>query len=244
MLALDDYSRLRCALYRILSGTHETGQLLTLPDTCAIAKMALLFTGEGNERAYCEAQGIKIPPRKGIPANLPIILLIVGFFLCALTGHAQTKPANMTPLPGYEDYPPGVIIPEPTTHAKHFYKDWRWLAGAAVIAGATAVDVQSSCRAFAHGAHETNPLIRGTQSCGKVAALGITFGTFQVGLHALVWHCSQNIGWHCIGMNHDDDPHRKLWNTVQLMTVPAIDAPPHIWAAVHNYRLPYYSVRP
>jgi hypothetical protein len=122
---------------------------------------------------------------------------------------------------------------------KHWYTDGRWWAGTAVIVGSNILDVQSSCRAYGMGYHEQGSLLRGTRSCGKVAAVGMSFTGLYIGLHALAWHCQQS-SFHpftCYGANQYDGNHPKLWGAMVYGTIPAIQAGVHLNAAIGNYRL-------
>lgn len=121
---------------------------------------------------------------------------------------------------------------------KHWYKDWKWYAGAALIVASTTVDVHSSCRAFSGGYYEQNFILRGSRSCGQVA--GVAFGTaaFAVGMHALAWHCNSNVGWKCYGLNQNEGKHKTAWNVITYTAIPAAFGVAHVPVAIHNYRLP------
>jgi hypothetical protein len=137
-----------------------------------------------------------------------------------------------------------LAIPAKAT-PKHFYRDWRWWTGAAVIVGTELVDVHSSCRVFAEGYHEMNWPLRGTRSCGKVASSAMGFAAIGITLHALAWHCVQNDGWFgkCYGMNQDNGKYKRFWDDAAYLAAPAAFGIPHTWAAIDNYRLPRIRAR-
>ena len=140
-----------------------------------------------------------------------------------------------------------LSVPGQAAPKKHWYTDAKWWAGTAVILGVSALDVQSSCRAFAEGYHEENFVIRGSQSCGQVSGFGFSFAALSVGLHAMAWHCQQDDFWtkraagekgRCYGENQYEGKHPKLNALLVYGAIPAIQAGVHIAAAVHNYELP------
>lgn len=122
--------------------------------------------------------------------------------------------------------------------APHWYKDKKWWAGAAVIAGSIALDVQSTCRVFGRGYAESNPILRGSTNCGQIAGVATAYTAGMIGFHALAWHCESGKLWHCRGLNQDEGQNHKAWQTLSYTVFPAINAAVHIPSAVHNYRLP------
>lgn len=108
--------------------------------------------------------------------------------------------------------------------ADPFYKHKRWWAGVAVIGAAVALDAHSSCRAFSHGAIETNPWIYGTRSCAEVSGLMVGAFGFYTTMHALEWHVTQN------------QPNKAIRIFGQV-ALPAVAVGIHVPAAIHNYDL-------
>lgn len=121
---------------------------------------------------------------------------------------------------------------------KHFWRDWKWWAGEAVIATSLALDAHSSCRGISMGYYEGNRLLYGSRSCAAVSGAAAGGFAFYTTLHALAWHCESNIGWKCYGLNQDDGKYRKAWQTFAYTGIPATAVAFNLRAAIHNYKLP------
>jgi hypothetical protein len=130
----------------------------------------------------------------------------------------EVLPAN--PLP---------IAPLALQH-KHWYKNYKWWIGTAVIGTAVALDAHSSCRALGQpGMGETNLLVIGTPTCWKVSLVEVSAFSFYTAMHVLEYNVSRNdyTGYH-----------GRFVETFGLMAIPAGIAVVHISAAVHNYEIP------
>ncbi len=133
---------------------------------------------------------------------------------------------------------------------RHWYSDAKWWAGTAVIVGATALDVQSTCRNFGRGYVEGDFVIRGSTSCGEVSGIAFSAAAFSVGMHALAWHCQQEDFWthadgqrgRCYGENHYVGKHPTLNAWLVYGAIPAIQFGAHVPAAIYNYTRP--NLRP
>jgi hypothetical protein len=68
---------------------------------------------------------------------------------------------------------------------RHWYSDWKWWGGEAVIVTAAGLDGKTSCDVYKRGYVEGNLINRGNTSCGEAA--GILFGdaAFYTALHLL-----------------------------------------------------------
>jgi hypothetical protein len=108
---------------------------------------------------------------------------------------------------------------------KHFYKDWKWWTGEAMILTAVTLDAQSTCHGFSHGYVETNFLARGSISCGHaISALAIGGGIYTT--------------LHLLNRKYIADGESKTWDFLGYTEVPAIAGAFHLHAAAHNYSLP------
>ena len=108
---------------------------------------------------------------------------------------------------------------------RHWYKDWRWWAGEAVIGAAIAADAHSTSRGIGQGLRESNTWVFGSKpSNGRIAGISLGYFAFQSTLHAVAWHVERN-------------ETNKFWNVAKYTGVPATVAIINGHAAARNYRL-------
>jgi len=103
-------------------------------------------------------------------------------------------------------------------------RDWRFVAGEAVIATVQILDGYSSCRAFGRGYVEGNPVFKGNHSCRNV---GLQMGG------AFAFDTTLNLLEHKYGAG---DPSR-FWRNFAAWSIPAIAVAVHGSAAAHNFSL-------
>lgn len=116
-----------------------------------------------------------------------------------------------------------VAIP---AHAspRHWYADKRWWVGEGIIALSVALDAHSSCLAVNRGV-DTSIAFPSRRSCGADTGIGLGAFAAYTALHAAEWHFGH------------DDPSRAIRALTPWM-LPAVVAPIHLSAAIHNYMLP------
>jgi hypothetical protein len=105
---------------------------------------------------------------------------------------------------------------------RHWYTDWHWWAGEAVIVGAVIADGRSTCQGFSRGLVEGNPLDRGAHNCGSAAGMLAVGGSIYTVLHIESYRILQN----------DES---RAWRGLSLVTIPAIACAFHCTAAVNNF---------
>jgi hypothetical protein len=117
----------------------------------------------------------------------------------------------------------GIVLAAPA-HARprHWYTDWKWYAGEAVIVGAVVADGRSTCLGFSRGLVENNPLARGSQSCGASVGALTVGAVAYTGLHA--WYHT---------LPSDSTP--KFWKAVNVVAIPIVVCSFHCTAAINNY---------
>jgi hypothetical protein len=107
---------------------------------------------------------------------------------------------------------------------KHWYKDWKWWAGEAVIAGAFVADSYSTSLAQSHHVGiETNPLLGPRPNNGAIAGMSLTGFAIETSLHAYLWHS-------CI-----DDT--KAWRVTAYTALPTAGVLIIGRSAAHNFTL-------
>jgi hypothetical protein len=108
---------------------------------------------------------------------------------------------------------------------KHWYTDWKWWAGEAVIGAAIAADAHSTSRGIGLGLTERNTWAFGPRpSNGRIAGVSLGYFAIQTTLHAAAWHVERN-------------ETNKYWNTAKYVGVPAAVAIINGHNAVRNYQL-------
>jgi hypothetical protein len=126
-----------------------------------------------------------------------------------------------------------VLLSSSLAHAdprpRRWFKDWKWWAGEAFIAGIRAADAHSSvtARSRCPTCNETNIILGNHPSTGALAGMAsVGFGV-ETTLHILSWkYCpNENSRW---------------WRTASYTLVPGIDAAGSIRGIVHNYGLTSY----
>jgi hypothetical protein len=128
-------------------------------------------------------------------------LTVVGMTMCLLTAAASAE-----------------------ARPKHWYKDWKWWAGEAVIAGAFVADSYSTSLAQSRRVGiETNPFLGPHPNNGAIARLSLTGFAIETTLHAYMWHLS----------NEDT----KGWRAFGYTAVPGAGAVILGRSAAHNFKL-------
>jgi hypothetical protein len=85
---------------------------------------------------------------------------------------------------------------------RHWYKDWKWWMGEAVIAGAFVADGYSTSLAQSrHAGVETNPFLGPHPSNRGIVGLSLAGFSVETAMHAACWHYShdENKGWRIFG---------------------------------------------
>lgn len=117
-----------------------------------------------------------------------------------------------------------VAAPGASAEPRHWYKDWKFVAGLGVIGASLALDGHSTCQGFDRGLVETSPLARGSTSCCDTAA-GLAGGfSFYAALHFL-------------DRRYVANGDSGKWDWLGNAAVPAIAGAIHLRAAAHNYSL-------
>jgi hypothetical protein len=119
----------------------------------------------------------------------------------------------------------GAAVPNHSAAHKSALHDAKWLVGWSVIALAQSADAASTCKAFADGGHELNPLLFGVHSCKEIAGFEAAGFVAYTALHLWAHKASAS-----------DD--RKWYRAWGYAAVPAVVGIVHGHAAAHNYNLP------
>jgi hypothetical protein len=107
---------------------------------------------------------------------------------------------------------------------KHWYKDWKWWVGEAVIAGAFVADAHSTSLAQSrHVGIEGNPFLGPHPDNKAIVGLSLTGFAIETGLYAGCWHFS-----------HDDT---KPWRILGYTGIPVGGVVILGRSAKHNYEL-------
>jgi len=116
---------------------------------------------------------------------------------------------------------------------KHWYKDWKWWAGEAVIAAAIAADAHSTA-SRPPGYIESNWAFGRNPSNRRVAGISLGYFGIQTALHAGAWHFSHHVPTTDPQIYVED---RLGWRIFGYAGVPATVAIINGRAAVKNYKL-------
>jgi len=148
-------------------------------------------------------------------------ILAVAVALALFSGVVQAQTEIEQPKPA------GRVGP------KHFYSDWKWWAGEAVIAAAIAADVRSSILVLDRCPQctEQNPLLGKRPSHKKLIGVGLAAIGIESGLHIANWH-----------LGHDDP--NRFWRGMAYWSVPVIVGSMEGYYAHHNYGLLNQSPQP
>jgi hypothetical protein len=107
---------------------------------------------------------------------------------------------------------------------KHWYKDWKWWIGEAVIAGAFVADAHSTALAQSHHIGiESSPFLGPHPDNKSIVGLSLTGFAIETGIHAGCWHFS-----------HEDT---KPWRVLGYTGIPLEGALILGRSAKHNYEL-------
>lgn len=110
-----------------------------------------------------------------------------------------------------------AVAPAAQAKPKHFYQDWRWWIGTAVIGTATVLDYSSTAHDGSRGLSESNNILLGPHpSSGRLVGVGLADFAFFTALHAGSYELVRN------------DPN-KASQTAGLLDVPVIAG------AIHGY---------
>jgi hypothetical protein len=107
---------------------------------------------------------------------------------------------------------------------RHWYKDWKWWVGEAVIAGAFVADAHSTSLAQSqHIGIESSPFLGSHPDNKSIVGLSLTGFAIETGIHAGCWHFS-----------HEDT---KPWRVLGYTAIPLEGVLILGRAAKHNYEL-------
>jgi hypothetical protein len=107
---------------------------------------------------------------------------------------------------------------------KHWYKDWKWWIGEAVIAGAFVADAHSTSMAQSrHIGIESSPFLGPHPDNKSIVRLSLTGFAIETGIHAGCWHFS-----------HEDT---KPWRVLGYTGIPLEGVLILGRSAKHNYEL-------
>lgn len=105
---------------------------------------------------------------------------------------------------------------------RHWYTDWKTLAGVGVIAGSLYADADSTCKGFRRGLVEGTALGRGSQSCGAAISLLAVGGVAYTGFHIFL----RNESW---------NESSRGWLIFERIAVPVTVCSLHCTIAASNY---------
>jgi hypothetical protein len=106
---------------------------------------------------------------------------------------------------------------------KHWYQDKKWWVGEAIIGAAIAADYGVSAHQGFVG--ESNVLLGPHPSTGRAVGVSLFAFGFESGVHILNWHL----------VVHNEP--NKYWRAAGYLTMPAISAGAHGYAAIHDASL-------
>ena len=109
---------------------------------------------------------------------------------------------------------------------KHWFKDWKWWVGEALIAGIRAADAHSSVTAQANcpACNETNFFLGKHPSTGALAGFAAAGLGIETTFHILSW-------------KNCPDENSRWWRVASYALIPSVDAAVSIPGIVHNYGL-------
>lgn len=123
-----------------------------------------------------------------------------------------------------------VLLSGSLAHAeprpRRWYKDWKWWAGEALIAGIRAADAHSTLTTPSRcpGCIETNLFLGKHPSTGAVVAISSAGFSLESALHILSW-------------KYCPDENSRWWRAASYALVPGVDSAWSIPGIVHNYGL-------